>query len=95
MQRLADVMLALLQWTLVALGLAIVIGSVVSYWQTRAFLASRPELTEDSGAYADTFYYAPSPLGVLVFGVTLGLIAVGLGATLFYLRRLYLARRGI
>lgn len=58
-----------------------------------AFMASLPATAEDASAYPGNFYVAPSPLGVLVFTTTIGLIAMGLGTALFYLRRLYLARR--
>ena len=77
------------------MGLAIVAIGVVSYWQDKASVAALPARAEDASAYADSFYIVSSPLGVLVFNTTMGLITMGLGAVLFYLRRLYLVRRQV
>lgn len=89
MRRLADITLALLQWALVVIGLLTVLVTLVSYRTDASYFASLPQVPPG----ADT-YYVVSRLRWVFVGITSGLIAIGLGAALFYLRRSYLARRG-
>ncbi len=89
MQRLANVTLALLQWALVMIGLVTVLVTVISYRTDASYFASLSQVPPG----ADT-YYIVSRLRWTFIGLTSGLIAMGLGAALFYLRQAYLARRG-
>lgn len=88
MQRLADVTLILLQWALVALGLLTVLVTLAPY-RADAILDILPQ----AASGGDT-YYVVTTLPRTIFGLTLGLIALGLGAVLSFLRRSRLDRRG-
>ena len=89
MRRLADLALLALQWTLMALGLLTVPFSVQGYMTEVELYASLPKADRPAGSY----YIRPSPFRSAVIGVTAGLLAMGLGAALFHLRRLCPARR--
>lgn len=86
MRRAGDIALLVLQLALVVVGLYVLVFSVFLYESELRWLATLPP--PEPGA--DTF--RPPIFQRMVQGVATGLIAVGLGAVLFYLRRLYLSR---
>jgi hypothetical protein len=86
MRRAGDVALLVLQWALVVIGLYVLVISLRLYQFELRWLASLPPPKPG----ADSF--SPPIFQRMMQGVTTGLIAVGLGAALFYLRRLYLSR---
>lgn len=93
MRRLTEVALLLIQWGLMTLGLLMVLLGLLMYWQNVILQSSLPSIGQGTAAiYADTYYIAAAPLTGLLFTTVGGLIPMGLGAALLYLRHLYLAR---
>ena len=86
MRAVADTFLLVLQWLLVDLGLLLVLVAVNVYAAELRYFSSLPSAAPGESSYT------PPILHRLLTRVTTGLIAVGLGAVLFYLRRLWLAR---
>jgi ABC-type Fe3+ transport system permease subunit len=86
-RRFGDLALLLVQWALVLFGLFLVLTALNVYAMETTWASHRPKplLGQD--------YFIPPTWQRMIGGVTTGLIAMGLGAVLFYLRRLYLARR--
>jgi hypothetical protein len=82
-----NVLLLLLQVALVAWGVFLVLVALVNYRQEVQIVAAMPHALPGQDSFR------PPTFQRLATGVTTGLIAMGLGAVLFYLRRLYLARR--
>ncbi len=82
-----DIALLVVQWALVLLGL---------YLMALALYLRMIEIDwadmRDSPLSGEDFYILPSWQRFLL-GMTTGTIALGLGAMLFYLRRIYLLRR--
>lgn len=87
MRRVANGLLFLLQWLLIAFGLFLVLVAVNTYAMESRYFASLPRAAPGQDSYT------PPIMHRLLTGITTGLIGMGLGAVLFYLRRLYLARR--
>ena len=86
-RRVGDIALLVVQWLLVPWGVALILISLVDY----RFQAELRQGLSVSGLESDL--YGPPIQLRLVQGVTTGLVAMGLSAVLFYLRRLYLSRR--
>jgi hypothetical protein len=87
MRALGNHLLHALQWVLILNGLLAVVFALYTYSLETAYLgALRP-----AGPAEDL--YIPMTRSRMTTGVAMGLISAGLGAVLFYLRRLYLARR--
>ena len=86
MRAVADTLLLVLQWLLVGLGLLLVLVAVNVYAAELRHFSSLTSVAPGESSYT------PPILHRLLTGVTTGLIAMGLGAVLFYLRRLWLAR---
>jgi urea transporter len=86
-RRLCDLALLVVQWALVLSGLFTMVVSLHFYSVETSWLRSLPEPSPGQ----DTYFLPSWPR--LVQGMTTGIISIGLGAALFYLRRLYLARR--
>lgn len=86
-RRVGDIALLLVQWALVLLGLFLIVTAIQLYVIETNWVSQQPRPSPG----ADT-YVLPTRQR-MVGGVTMGLVAVGLGAALFYLRRLYLSRR--
>ena len=86
MRRFGDVVLSVLQWLLMLWGVALIVISLVEY----DFQAELQQGLTVSGL--ESALYVPPIHLRLVQGVTTGLVAMGLSAVLFYLRRLYLSR---
>lgn len=86
MRRAGDILLLALQWALILVGIYGVIGAVHFYHIEAGWVASLPP----AEAGLDTF--RPPTILRQVQGITTGLIAMGLGGVLFYLRRLYFSR---
>jgi uncharacterized membrane protein YfcA len=85
-RRIGDVLLLLVQWGLVLLGVFLILTAVHLYVSETSWASGRPKPLPGQD------YYILPTWQRMVGGVTTGLIAIGLGAALFYLRRLYLAR---
>ena len=85
-RRVGDVVLFALQWLLMLWGVALILISLVEF----RFQAELQQGLSVSGLESDL--YEPPVHLRLVQGVKTGLVAMGLSATLFYLRRLYLSR---
>jgi len=86
MRQITDYLLFGLQWVLMGLGGLQITSAVRNYFRTVYSFSTLPRPIN-----APDSYIALGP--TLLVGLTLGLVSVGLGAILFYLRRLYLARR--
>ena len=87
MRALGNVLLIALQWALVILGLLIVLLAFQSYAFDVRYFSSLPPAVPGGDSYSPPFGKN------LAVGVAVGLCAMGVGAILFYLRRLFLARR--
>jgi hypothetical protein len=87
MRRAGDILLLALQWALILVGIYGVIGAVHFYQIEAGWVATQPP----AEAGADAF--RPPTFLRMIQGITTGLIAMGLGGVLYYLRRLYLSRR--
>ena len=87
-RRFGNAALLVVQWALVLLGFYVILVAIHLYALDSNWFAARPAI-EPVG---DTYYIRPS-WQRLVEGLAIGLMAIGLGGALFYLRRLYLAHR--
>lgn len=85
-RQFGDVVLSVLQWSLLLWGVALIVMSLVEH----NFQAELPQGLTVSGLESDL--YAPPIHLRLAQGIATGLVAMGLSAALFYLRRLYLSR---
>jgi hypothetical protein len=83
-RRIGDIALLVVQWGLVACGLYLMLDSV--------HLFALGALSDGDLPLPGTDYFVIPVYQRLVQSLTSGLIALGLGAGLFYLRRIYLAR---
>jgi hypothetical protein len=86
-RRVGDLVLLVLQWLLMLWGIALVAFAGLEY----DFQSEVQQGLSVTG-FESTLSAAPLHLR-LIQGITTGLIAMGLSVMLFYLRRLYLARR--
>jgi urea transporter len=86
-RRVGDLVLRVLQWALVLSGLFTMVVSLHFYSVETSWVRSLPEPSLGQ----DTYFLPSWPR--LVQGMTTGIISIGLGAALFYLRGLYLARK--
>jgi len=79
--------LIILQWLLVLWGLLLILIALNTYTYEASYFSSLPvaEPGQDS--------YTPPTFQRLLTGVVSGLIAVGIGAVLFYLRRIFLRQK--
>mgnify|MGYP003382022478 CR=1 FL=1 len=87
MRDIADIVLWLLQWLLVAFGILTIVLAISTYTTEVQYFSSIPAAEPGIDSYTPPFLHR------LVTGTTTGLVAAGLGAVLFYLRKLYLLRR--
>jgi hypothetical protein len=83
---IAKFLLVFLQWALVVLGLLALCLALTNHVFQMRMIASLPAPLPGQ----DTYYLAVYQN--LVVGVAVGLCSMGLGAVLFYLRRLFLSR---
>jgi hypothetical protein len=86
-RRAGEIALLIVQWVLILQGVALILIALQGYSFDAELLQSRPEPIPGQDSYRLPI------LQRLVQGMTTGSIALGLGAMLFYLRRLYLSRR--
>lgn len=96
MRAVGEYLLILLQWALVITGALAVLTALNGWWMDmslQAGLQERAAAGEGSGDLAGSFYRVPV-MQRLLTGLCSGLIAMGLGAVLFYLRRLRARREG-
>lgn len=84
--RVGDVVLVLLQWLLMIWGVALILISLLDH----RFQAKLLQGLSVSGFESDL--YAPPIHQRLVQGIATGLVAMGLSAALFYLRRIHIMR---
>lgn len=87
MRRAGDLVLLVVQWALLLQGMALILIALQGYSFDAELLQSRPEPIPGQDTYRVPI------LQRLVQGMTTGSIALGLGAMLFYFRRIYLSRR--
>ncbi len=86
MKRAADALLLVLQWALVLFGVYLLV--IAAHLYSMGFLDEGDALTIKAGdTYVVPIYQR------LAQAISSGLLALGVGGILFYLRRLYLARR--
>lgn len=87
MQKISSLALIILQWLLVLWGLLLILIALNTYAYEASYFSSLPvaEPGQDS--------YNPPVFQRMVTGVVSGLIAVGIGAVLFYLRKTFLRKR--
>jgi hypothetical protein len=77
----------LLQWALVVFGLFLILSAIHLYLLEMTWASQQPAPQPGQ----DVFVLPTRQR--LIAGITIGLIAMGLGGVLFYLRQLYLLRR--
>ncbi len=87
MRRFGDIALLVLQWALVIFGLFLFLSAVHLYFLEMIWARQQPAPLPGQ----DVFVLPTRQR--LIGGITIGLIAMGLGGVLFYLRQLYLLRR--
>jgi len=87
MQKVSSLALIILQWLLVLWGLLLILISLNTYTYEASYLSSLPV------AEPGQDYYIIPTFQRLLTGVVSGLIAVGIGAVLFYLRRIFLRQK--
>ncbi len=86
LRGLASVVLILLQWALVLLGLLLIVMALQTFAIETRWFAAQPIAVPGQDSFAP-----PTFQRLVTSGLT-GLIAVGLGATLYYLRCIFLRR---
>jgi len=84
LRSFSKVVLIALQWLLVLWGLFLILIALNTYTYEIGYFSSLPAAapTQDS--------YTPPTFQRLLTGVATGLVAIGIGAVLFYLRRIFL-----
>ena len=87
MRRFGDLALLLLQWAVVLMGLYLLVLALHLYAIETEWAGNHPKPMPGQDTYVLPSWQR------LVQGMTTGFIAIGLGAVLFYLRRLYLSRQ--
>jgi len=85
MRRAGDLVLLVLQWALILIGIFGVVAALHFYRIEVQWVSAMPAVEPG----ADSF--RPPTFQRLIQGLTTGLLAMGLGAVLFYLRRRYLS----
>ncbi|MGG7565455.1 hypothetical protein ACQ5SO_04720 [Rhodovulum sp. DZ06] len=96
MRAVGEVLLIVLQWALVITGALSILTALNVWWIDMSLQAAREATAaggEGAGDLAGSFYRVPV-MQRLLTGLCSGLIAMGLGAILFYLRRLRARREG-
>ena len=88
MRRVGDIALLVVQWALVLTGVGGLFFNLYSYWRVPDWIPPMPEAMTGESVFRIDMRFT-----VLVQGLIFSLTAIGLGAVLFYLRRLYLSRR--
>ena len=86
-RRVADLALLAVQWALILQGIALLLIAVQVYHFDLGLMQAKTGALPGQDTYRIPIHQR------LVVGTTTGTIALGLGALLFYLRRLYLSRR--
>jgi hypothetical protein len=84
---LSKLVLIVLQWLLVLLGIFQILIVIHLYVIDVTYFSSLPEAT------ADQVSYNPRTFQRLLSGVAAGMVSVGVGAGLFYLRRIFLRQK--
>ncbi len=86
MRRVFDDLLLALQRAMVLLGIVTLVITISTFTFEYRFFSAVPPISSGGDTYRPMLYHR------LTVGLSTGLCPVGLGAVLFYLRRLYLAR---
>ena len=81
------VTLFILQWILVLWGLFLILIALNTYFYETGYFASLPVAAPDHD------FYTPPTFQRMLTGVVTGLVAIGNGAVLFYLRRIFLRQK--
>lgn len=76
--------LIVLQWLLVLWGLFLILIALNTYVYEIGYFSARPQATPDQSSYS------PPTFQRMLSGVVTGMVSVGIGAVLFYLRRIFL-----
>jgi hypothetical protein len=84
--RVGDIALLVVHWLLLVWGCALFVLSLVEYTGHSSVQRGLTVSGFESSLMAPAFHQ-------LLFQGTIGVVAVGLGGALFYLRRLYLPRK--
>ena len=84
---LSKSVLIVLQWLLVLLGLFQILNAFHLYANEVTYFSSLPEATAGQASYN------PRTFQRLLSGVATGMVSVGVGAGLFYLRRIFLRQK--
>ncbi|MGB7321638.1 MAG: hypothetical protein WBC95_09505 [Albidovulum sp.] len=86
MRSLGNFVLICVQWLLVGFGLFTFLIACNTYFYEVNFYSSVPTASEIENSYRPPFLHR------LLVGLTTGMISIGLGTALFYLRKIYLSR---
>lgn len=76
--------LIVLQWLLVLWGLFLIVIALNTYMYEISYFSALPQATPDQASYS------PPTFQRMLSGVVTGMVSVGIGAVLFYLRRIFL-----
>lgn len=81
---ISKVVLIALQWLLVLWGLVLILIALNTYTYEIGYYNSLPPAASGQN------FYIPPTFQRMLTGVVTGLVAIGLGAVLFYLRRIFI-----
>lgn len=76
-----------LQWLLILWGLLLIVIALNTYSYEVSYFSSLPEANPDQDSYN------PPTFQRMLAGVVTGTVSVGVGAVLFYLRRIFLRQK--
>jgi hypothetical protein len=87
LKGLSNATLIVLQWVLMFWGVILILLALNTYIVETAYFSTLPQ------AAFNQDYYFPRTFHRAMTGMVTGLIAIGVGAGLFYLRRIFLRRQ--
>ncbi|MEO1154211.1 MAG: hypothetical protein AAFV31_14220 [Pseudomonadota bacterium] len=87
MRQVSNLALLLVQWLLVLWGLMLIAITLNTFVVEYRYFADLPAAAPGQSSYSPPIFHR------LTVGIGTGLCAIGLGAALFYLRRIYLSRQ--
>lgn len=80
------IVLVAVQWLLVLWGLLLCGTAILTYYNEISYLSALPEATSGQDSYTPPIFQR------MLVGVVTGMIGIGLGVLLFYVRGIYLSR---
>jgi len=84
LRNFSKLVLVILQWLLVLWGVLLIVITLNTYSYEISYFSSLTEATPDQDSYS------PPTFQRMLSGVVTGSLSIGVGAVLFYLRRIFL-----